>query len=289
MARVKGFLFTVGFMIFCASLLTLIVIIFSTTYQEDKRFSEIVALDRLQTLDNSIQHSIKEAFTSSAGINVTFRKEDNPDLTDVMFNETIPNNIEAFNFNLDYIKLLVESEYNYTFLNISHIKETLPLVVEPYNILYTHNFENKQIQIIPEDVSPQSHLKGYFFILTNLADPSCLNPTINTDPPATFRLRIYGIQTTTQAILCYRDDNINPYKRSLITLGTPSSGYLTIEIDNGGIATITNNQANAKIASILYLEPNADYNKTKVVLPGSVIRISDPDFNIYKKDSIRIL
>ena len=173
MARVKGFLFTVGFMIFCAALLTLIVIIFSTTYQEDKRFSEIVALDRLQTLDNSIQHSIKEAFTSSAGINVTFRKEANSDFTDVMFNETIPNNVDAFNFNLDYIKLLVESEYNYTFLNVSHIKETLPLLVEPYNILYTHNFANNQIQIIPEDASPTSMLKGYRFVVTNLISTEC--------------------------------------------------------------------------------------------------------------------
>lgn len=275
-------------MIFCAALLTLIVIIFNTSYQEDKRFSEILSLDRLQTLDNSIQFSIKEAFISHAGINVTFRKVENPDFTDVMFNETVPNDISAFRFDLDYIKLLTETEYTNIFLNISHIKETLPLLVEPYNILYTHDFENNQIKIIPEDVTSQSHLKGYFFQLANVEDAICINPTIYTTPPANFQLRIYGIETTTQAILCDLDVLINPDGKTTISMGTIN--YLTIEIDNGGIATITNNQGGSPIvASILYLDPNVDYNKTKVVLPGSIIRISDPDFNVFRKDSIRIL
>ncbi|MBS3146980.1 hypothetical protein J4471_04770 [Candidatus Woesearchaeota archaeon] len=288
MARVKGFLFTVGFMIFCAALLTLIVIIFSTTYQEDKRFSEIVALDRLQTLDNSIQHSIKEAFTSYAGINVTFRKEDNPDFTDVMFNETIPNNVDAFNFNLDYIKLLVESEYNYTFLNVSHIKETLPLLVEPYNILYTHNFANNQIQIIPEDASPTSMLKGYRFVVTNLISTECQVQNIYVN--GIFIVEIEASESDPFGNPnCIKNFVIDPDKNNKFSIGIPPDLF-TIEISNGGGVTITNDQGGSpKVASILYLDPNIDYNKTKVVLPGSVIRISDPYLKVYRKDSIRIL
>ncbi len=289
MGSVKGFLFTIGFLIFCTALITLMIITFSTTFQEDKRISEIASLDRLQSIDSSLQHSFLELFNTFSNINVSVSTIDNDDKTDIMFNETIPNNIADFQTSLDRLKVLTEGNYENIFLNISNLKSTLPIIVKPYNILYTHDFLNNQIQIIPEDVSSTSNLKGYSFVITNLNDASCLNPSFDTTPPDNFfRIKIYGIETTTQAILCEIDTLINPYKKSTIGIGT--TNFLTIEIDNGGIATIKNNQGgNPNLASILLLDENTNAFRTKVFFQGSTIRISDPILKVYKKDGVRIL
>ena len=65
--------------------------------------------------------------------------------------------------------------------------------------------------------------------------------------------------------------------------------FFTIEIKNGGVATIENNQGGAaNVTTILLLDPIIG-NQTKIMLPDSIIRISEPSLNIYKKGTARII
>ena len=284
MASIKGFLFTIGFLLFSVSLLSFIVIILATNYQEDKRASEIGAIDRINTLDSSAQNSLKKIFEFFSNINVSL---DDSDVENVKISDALPNNINTFRTSLNDFKIFVEQNFPYISLNTSELNETVPLTLLPDRISYYHsNADNNMLNKIivrPEELSPSSRLKGYHFIITNLVSTVCVVPDIYVSG-LNFIVNIDAFGNPN----CNKNFVIDPDEINKFFIGA-SPDFFTIEIKNGGVATIENNQGGvANITTILLLDDSPG-NQTKVMLPDSIIRISEPSLNIYKKGTARIL
>src|SRR3989344_2097304 len=259
MASIKGFLFTIGFLLFSVSLLSFIVIILATNYQEDKRASEIGAIDRINTLDSSAQNSLKKIFEFFSNINVSL---DDSDVENVKISDALPNNINTFRTSLNDFKIFVEQNFPYISLNTSELNEII---------------------VRPEELSPSSRLKGYHFIITNLVSTVCVVPDIYVSG-LNFIVNIDAFGNPN----CNKNFVINPDEINKFFIGA-SPDFFTIEIKNGGVATIENNQGGvANITTILLLDDSPG-NQTKVMLPDSIIRISEPSLNIYKKGTARII
>ena len=153
MAKIKGFLFTIGFLIFITALFTLVIIVYSTTFQDDKRIAEIGALDNINNLDSSLKNSIKELFLAYSNMAVGTLG------TNISFNETLVNNISDFQISLSYLKNFTETNYNIASLNITDLNESLPLIIMPQRIEYKHNYSNREVIITPEELN----FNGYHF------------------------------------------------------------------------------------------------------------------------------
>ena len=282
MAKVKGFLFTIGFLIFITALFVLVVIVYSTTFQEDKRIAEIGSLDNLNNLDSSLKNSIKELFLTYSNINVNFVE------TNVSFNETIPNNITDFRVTLNNLKSLTESNFNIVSLNISDINDSRPIIIMPNRITYSHNFTKKEITIVPEEVN----FNGYHITIKNINNATCAASTALTSGSFIFKLDTDPVIYAQSTPECDINTAIDPNQRTYVVIGSYVQGdVVTIEINNGGVAKLqyiqsTNNIINVTTTVLLNKSTGS---QTKVMLPDSIIRISDPILKIYKKDGVRIL
>ena len=293
MASIKGFLFTIGFLLFSVSLLSFIVIIFATNYQEDKRVSEIGALDRINTLDSSAQNSLKKIFEAFSNINVSLYASNS---NYVIFNETLPNDVKTFRTSLNDFKIFVEQNFPYISINTSELNDTIPLIVMPDKIVYHHvpidNDATNQIIVTPEELTPNSRLRGYNVIVTHLPDIFCIPTTFpqgNNYFSLTITASTIGIPGT-PSTCSIPNQLIDPNLANIVQIGgviDPDS-YLRIEVSNGGVLKIKNTQNSGVVATILRLD-NIEGNQTKVMLPDSIIRVSDPTLNIYKKGTARIL
>jgi len=286
---IKGFLFTIGFLLFSASLLSFIIIIFATNYQEDKRVLEIGSIDKINTLDSSAQNSLKKIFEFFSNINASL---DDSDVENVKISDALPNNINTFRTYLNDFKIFVEQNFPYISINTSELNDTVPLIVLPDRISYYHsNADNNMLNRIivsPEELSLNSRLKGYHFIISNLITANCneLLDLLDTSVPRYFVIKFDA--STNTAPGCSQNLVVNPDKNNKFFIGAYPD-FFTIEIKNGGVATIENNQGGvANVTTILLLDPIIG-NQTKVMLPDSIIRISDPVLNIYKKGTARII
>src|SRR3989344_9239465 len=291
MASIKGFLFTIGFLLFSVSLLSFIVIILATNYQEDKRASEIGAIDRINTLDSSAQNSLKKIFEFFSNINVSLDDSDVENVENVKISDALPNNISTFRTSLNDFKIFVEQNFPYISIHTSELNDTVPLIVLPDRISYYHsNADNNMLNKIivrPEELSLNSRLNGYHFIIRNLVSAAC-NPNLDTYVAGTFFSIEFNSFSTNGLSFCSQYFTIDPDKSNKFFIGT-APDFFTIEIKNGGVATIENNQGGvANVTTILLLDPIIG-NQTKVMLPDSIIRISDPVLNIYKKGTARII
>ena len=286
---IKGFLFTIGFLLFSASLLSFIIIIFATNYQEDKRVLEIGSIDKINTLDSSAQNSLKKIFEFFSNINASL---DDSDVENVKISDALPNNINTFRTYLNDFKIFVEQNFPYISINTSELNDTVPLIVLPDRISYYHsNADNNMLNRIivsPEELSLNSRLKGYHFIISNLITANCneLLDLLDTSVPRYFVIKFDA--STNTAPGCSQNLVVNPDKNNKFFIGAYPD-FFTIEIKNGGVATIENNQGGvANVTTILLLDPIIG-NQTKVMLPDSIIRISEPSLNIYKKGTARII
>ena len=286
---IKGFLFTIGFLLFSASLLSFIIIIFATNYQEDKRVLEIGSIDKINTLDSSAQNSLKKIFEFFSNINASL---DDSDVENVKISDALPNNINTFRTYLNDFKIFVEQNFPYISINTSELNDTVPLIVLPDRISYYHsNADNNMLNRIivsPEELSLNSRLKGYHFIISNLITANCneLLDLLDTSVPRYFVIKFDA--STNTAPGCSQNLVVNPDKNNKFFIGAYPD-FFTIEIKNGGVATIENNQGGvANVTTILLLDPIIG-NQSKVMLPDSIIRISDPVLNIYKKGTARII
>lgn len=282
MGKVKGFLFTISFLIFVTALFVLMTIIYSTTFQDDKRIAEIGALDNINNLDSSLKNSIKELFLAYSNMSVKMIG------TNVTFNETLINNISNFQISLSYLKSFTETNYNIASLNITDLNESLPLIIMPHRIEYKHNYSNKEIIITPEEVN----FNGYHFIVSNVINATCGYSSYSSGN-FIFKLDSNSIITSLFPD-CDLEIAINPNVRNYVTVGSLglNQDSVEIEINNGGVAKIKirNPQGTSvpRLHTTVLLNKSTGY-QTKVMLPDSIIRISDNILKVFKKDGVRIL
>src|SRR3989344_4095493 len=129
----KGILFTLSLVIIVSLVLALALLNFKNVQISKERLSETGSLERLSSLSNSIATGFKTIFNAYAGINVT------RDNQSVSFEESLPNNnVAIFNSNLDNYKSYLESQDKDIVLNVTMLKQDLPLTVLPYNLIHKH-------------------------------------------------------------------------------------------------------------------------------------------------------
>ena len=280
MAKIKGFLFTIGFLIFITALFTLVIIVYSTTFQDDKRIAEIGALDNINNLDSSLKNSIKELFLAYSNMAVGTLG------TNISFNETLVNNISDFQISLSYLKNFTETNYNIASLNITDLNESLPLIIMPQRIEYKHNYSNREVIITPEELN----FNGYHFLITNVNNATCDSASYTN---GSFILKLDSNSlTTAQFPDCDFDLSINPNVKNTFSIGSsgPYQNSVTIEISNGGVAKIRSVELNSipRLHTTVLLNQSTG-SQTKLMLPDSIIRISDNILKVFKKDGVRIL
>ena len=181
----KGILFTAGLVLMASVLLTLAILLFYNTMESEERFIEMSSLDTMHNLYDSVDNGIREILFGTLGDDyvIVNQIEDQ-----VVFKEGL-SNIDYTNFegNLTSFKSFVESNFGGVSLNITEMNNTLPLVVYPHEVVYTHpnGFGGNEIGVYP---SNYSILEGYE-VSFNVTPDGC---PVNYTSDGSFSVNITG-------------------------------------------------------------------------------------------------
>ncbi len=146
----KSILFTAGLVLMASVLLTLAVLLFYNTMESEDRFIEMSSLDTMHNLYDSVETGVRE--TLFGGLSDELIEVDRTS-NEVVFKEDLPNTDDTnFRDKLSEFKDFVGSNFLGVGLNITEMNKTLPFVVYPYNLVYTHpdDFGERRIKIYPE-------------------------------------------------------------------------------------------------------------------------------------------
>ena len=140
----KGILITLGTFFILFVILSFVLISYRYSQTAEKRFSELVILDRTDDLFSSIEFSVRDSFKAASGINVSLS------YTNVTIREPLNNsNMAHYMNNLSYFEKFVESNFTEASLTLGH-----SLIVVPQNVIYEHEEEGRgNISVSPLDAT----------------------------------------------------------------------------------------------------------------------------------------
>ena len=269
MARV-GVFYSVGFFIVMAAFLLFAVVVMKQYSLSSQRVSEDIGLEKIQTLDISIQEAFKDYFFAKSGINVKKVGDD------ILYKESLPNSLStSFKNNITKFKNFLQSNFSIE-LNTSDINDNLSLYVKPHGIYFTHPSYGGSVL---KSGYTSLNFSGYdVTVYTNavLNDASCQTLGTVTDPY--LNVNVFGSTGSCSKIgitsLTLKD--INNVILARVTLVTSTKTL-----------TITGVQAISTDLKVSNLDFNAD--SAVVTTAENVLRIDNEDFNFKKNGTIRIV
>ncbi len=274
----KGFAFTITFFTLAFLILTLSLFLYSFTTSSSKRAVEISSLDRINTLSSSIEASAKKIFNSHSAITITSTEVDSITIT-----ENIPNDITSFNTAMQNFKTHIESSFTDTTLDLDPIKTTLPLLIYPNLVLYNHDFANRNISIIPQELN----LKGYTItITTSYSISSC--DTVLTSGTFPIQLTATGSGSTSCSVPL---TNIDPTKPNMITIKSGGNKKTTLYFDNPQSLLIGNlDSSQITISTKIKLDQSGAFAQKTIFVtyPESILSIDLPQLNVKRRSTITL-
>lgn len=273
----KGILFTLGLSFLAISIFSLAMIIFHESLESEDVFLRFASLDRAYELDASLQNSIKQIFYAKSGMSISV--EDST----ISIQEYIPNqNKDQLTSALNSFRNYVESNDSNVDINVGEITDNMSFVIEPYNINYTHSFENKIAYIIP---SEYANITSYVLNL----DTGNVNFTTYSWDFVPSGIKTFEINV---------QDNSGNSDSDIYQMGNAGEHTLTVETRKGDIKIkiwdshnlFINNTGESNLSLTTEIGfgelPNEDVN---VILSGDIINIDLSDFDIKKKSGVRVI
>ena len=297
----KGLTFTVALMFFALSLL-----VFSSLYQlgllEFNRLTNKNSLmDRIYYKYDSLENSLRNILNEELGfdkLNVSF-SEGNFNV--VNFTEQLPLDPSVYKTDIDRYKIFAETKLTepniFVSLNISEIRDNLPLTILPYNIDYLHinGLGQRQVEVDPK--TSWNSIKSYYVKITLLEQGNLTEPGEWSGAGCTgndFRLDVTVIGNTSTFRDARNIDSARMCKLPVDDIDCPAGlGFVKVtqnansrEEDRGVLQIDV--QQNCNITAEISLNLTDMPGKLGVGLPAQSIKVKEMLYEIEKNDTIYI-
>ncbi len=269
MARV-GVFYSVGFFIVMSAFLLFAVVVMKQYSSSSQRVSEDIGLEKIQTLDNSIQEAFRDYFFAKSGINIKVIGDD------ILYKEDLPNSASTnFKNNMTRFNNFLQSNFSVE-LNLSDINNNLSLYVKPHGIYFNHPSYGGNVL---KSVYSSANFAGYdVTVYTNAVLNSASCQTIGTVTDPYLNVNAFGSTGSCS-------------KTGITTLTLKDANAVTLAVINlrtfTKSLTITESQPITAEVQISNLDFNSD--STIITTAENVLRFNYADFNFKKNGTIRIV
>lgn len=232
-------------------------------------------------------------------IQLNISVDEQPDYSYVSVTEKIPQemvSLQGFRDDLGKYEQFVETympESNVEIdTGISALGESMTLVIEPYDILYTHErFGQREFFVIPENTENSlGKVNGYDFTIKflgawRLTSPGAWGPFKSGDlrisVSATDEFGTYTYETT---------EYVSRTEASQLKIDAsgPTGGYVRVRIGYAAPGAVTLEVHEAEITITTSLNLTDIPGRTEVDLPDGKINVVETLYNIEKNDTVRM-
>lgn len=277
--RKKGVLFTLGLLLLVSTILLLSMIMFHNMQSIERIFIDASSIDKLHDVHSSIENSLKEIFAEESGITITI----SPSEDYVIIEENLSNlKAEGFKNTMAGFKTFVESNFGEATLNINDVKNTMPLIIKPHNINYTHMEGygiSKKVEITPS--APDVFNAYIAYIYSHKVNVTGI--VWEDFTPGSITVQIIAEDSEGNYFTGQKDVETVDARVSLLT-----GGPVNLVVDSDGKLEITNTaDSNVLVRTRIDLPPSAT-QKLKVTYPENVVRLAYDDFDLSKESDVML-
>ena len=163
----KGVLLTIGLAFYCAAMLTLATVLVAHTRESREASNDASAVEAVSQAFAGIEKSFRDVFEKASGISLSLNG------SAVVISEALPNNYAGgYGRAISGLASFAEGNAGGGAMSVSvsttASRNSMPLVIKPYNITITHPGYNDAIL-----VSPQSGVQSYAIRLNVPAEVNC--------------------------------------------------------------------------------------------------------------------
>jgi len=158
----KAFMFTLGFVLVALAILSFTKFVFKESDDEKTLFQQYVVMNRLDDIDRSLQDSIRDTFGAYSNTKAYFSN------STVVFEESLPNDMDLFESRMNRLKNFAEANESSLRININETISDMQMTVYPSDLIYTHNFTNREMMIIPKDINDVMKYKTTITVYENV-------------------------------------------------------------------------------------------------------------------------
>ncbi|MEK6934657.1 MAG: hypothetical protein AABW46_02155 [Nanoarchaeota archaeon] len=267
MAKVKAVFFSLGFFILVLIFFSFAVLISDTFKLSRDRTSELIALEKFHTLDESTQQGFRDIFNITSGIKISKTNT-------ITFTEELPNSNETnFKNNLTNFSNFINLNYPIK-LSDDIINNELALWIRPHNIKYYHeSFGDDIIKVQHESYNFNKYIVN--IITTRTLDSTSCSATGNSNG----KLDVSATGASSTSCSSNSPQHVDLFDDSDVLIATVDLTSNILTIDSESSITVT--------TSINSLD---DLNKAvDIYTEEGTLFMNFSDFNFIKNTSIRVV
>ena len=272
----KGVLFSIGLLVLSMTILTTSFIFLQGNIESQEEIARLSIYDRMHSEIKCIENSYSNILSMVVDVSIY----DNS----VSFRERLPNpNADDFKDNVDgFREFAINNSDFYLQLDMTEVKNDLPLIVEPLGIKYYHDsgFGNNRIAVINS-----SDIANYSLDL-KIAEDGSIN-TVWNDVAGTDEFSI-NIETNTDTYSETRSLDFSASSTLEINISDATDKFINMVIGDLDIGSLEiENTDNLDL--IVYTEMGVESDIPSVTFPKETINMTAVEYKISKLGKIRVM